>query len=520
MTTTNFFSSLRKIIGNFIIKSWIVFLAASLAQIVVYSYFFTTITFTDHTFPNVWQYTYPSFKTQAEGRWLADLLIQAGGGAGTESFQMGLAIVLQSLNGILLARWLHLRRLRDILLITLLLCFFPTFVDYFGFAVDHISFVLGDTLCIAAVIWMRHRTWISIVGAAFCYAFALSIYGPKIALISFLTIASLILEITETKKFNVKLKVHAVLHELIHALLPLVIGLAIFGLTVKLLVVNADAGRTSMNDIHAARAAINQSYLATIRFFSGDMGGLPPKIRFLPIAIILAGGSRALMLARHSCTLPGTATALLALLATPVAISATWIINYGAGQSGRLYPAHAYFFLFYLAYLLRWHQARKPALIGSIVLCWLLINLGSQRVNAIEFKSLYERAFVQRIVARVEALIPPGDLGKNPQALVVIGEIPPFAINKYIRFPPRKATSHALNSTAFAPYRQIEIINFFLGLEGVRKPTKMEQRLIVDQSRNYNAWPAKNSTFRTDNTIAVILQPYESGISITWNQNK
>lgn len=495
-------------------------LIACVVQITVYTYLFTSVTFTNHTFPNVWLYPYPSFKTQTEGRWLADLLIQATGGAGTQSFQMAVATVLQALNGILLARWLYLRRLRDILLITLLLCFFPTFLDYYSFAVDHISFVLGDTLCIAAVIWLRRRDWISIVGAAVCYASALSIYGPKIALISFLIIASLILGITEAKHSNGKLKIYAVMRELIFALLPLIIALAIFGITYKLLVVNADGMRTNVNGITEASAAFIQSYLATARFFSGAMGGLPSKIRFLPFAIILAGGARALMLAGRSRSLPGIAIVIIALFASPPAICATWIVNDQAWHPGRLYPAHAYFFLFFLAYLLRWHQARKPAWIGSIVLCWLLINLGSQQVNAIEMKSLYEQAFVQRIASRVETLIPPGNPEGEAQALVVIGELPPFESSKYIRYPTRTASPNALETNAFAAYRQVEILNFFLGYEAVRKPSEIEQKLIANQSRNVKPWPATNSTFRINNVIGVILQPYEPDISITWRQHQ
>jgi hypothetical protein len=249
------------------------------------------------------------------------------------------------------------------------------------------------------------------------------------------------------------------------------------------------------------------------------MGGLPSKIRFLPIAIILAGVARALIMAGRSRSLPGITIVVLALFAAPPAISATWIVNNEAWNSGRLYPAHAYFFLFLLAYLLRWNRARKPAMTGAVLLCWLLINLGSQQANAIEFKSLYEQAFVQRIVSRVELLMPPGNSERKPQAIVVIGELPPFAINKYIRYPMKAATSHALNSTAFARYRQVEIVNFFLGHEGVRRPTEIEQKLIINQSRNASAWPAPSSTFLIDDTIAVVLQPFKPGTQITWNEN-
>jgi hypothetical protein len=106
--------------------------------------------------------------------------------------------------------------------------------------------------------------------------------------------------------------------------------------------------------------------------------------------------------------------AALALLAAPPAICATWILNHQAWQSDRIYRAHANVLLFYLAYLLRWQRARKPAWISAALLCCLLINLGSQQVKAIAFKSLYEQAFVQRSIIRVEPLLPLEPDGRAP----------------------------------------------------------------------------------------------------------
>ncbi len=494
-------------------------LVACLAQVAVYTYFYTGITFTNHTFPNVWLYAYPSFKTQAEGRWLADLLIQAGGGAGTQSFQMAVATVLQAMNGILLSRWLQLTRRSDILLITLLLCFFPTFLDYYGFAVDHISFVLGDTLCIAAVIWLRRRTPVAIVGAGICYACSLSIYGPKIALISFLAIASLVLGITDGRRPGAKGRGLVLIRELVFALLPVLIGLALFALTLQWLVVYPAGVRTDLNDIREAATAFGRSYLSTANFFSGAMGGLPPQISLLPLALIVAGGARALGLAWRAFGPPGAALAGLALLPAPPALCATWILNHQAWQSGRLYPAHAYVLLVFLAYLLRWPHARKLAWISAALLCWLLINLGSQQVNAIEFKSLYEQAYVQRIITRVEPLLPLEPDGRAA-ALVVIGEMPTFDSSTYIRFPMAEGSSHALSSSAFAPYRQIQIVNFFLGREAVRRPTQAEQNLIVNQSRSIDVWPDVESSFITDHAVGLVLQPYKPGASITWHDDQ
>jgi hypothetical protein len=53
---------------------------------------------------------------------------------------------------------------------------------------------------------------------------------------------------------------------------------------------------------------------------------------------------------------------------------------------------------------------------------------------------------------------------------------------------------------------QLQIVNFFLGREGVRRPTQREQRLIVNQRRNTDGWPAAESSFMTDTAIGVVLQ--------------
>ena len=167
---------------------------------------------------------------------------------------------------------------------------------------------------------------------------------------------------------------------------------------------------------------------------------------------------------------PGAA---LALLAAPPAICATWIRNHQAWQSDRIYRAHAYVLLFYLAYLLRWQRARKPVWISAALLCWLLINLGSQQVKAIAFKSLYEQAFVQRSITRVEPRLPLEPDGRAT-ALDVIGERPTFESSKSIRLPMAEGSSHALSGSRCAM--------------GIRRTTSTASRLHgqPDSTRHTN----------------------------------
>ena len=63
-----------------------VFAILMLLQIAAYSYFYTSIILTNHTFPEVWLYPFPSWMTLALGRWMEDITLQAQGGSGVQPF--------------------------------------------------------------------------------------------------------------------------------------------------------------------------------------------------------------------------------------------------------------------------------------------------------------------------------------------------------------------------------------------------------------------------------------------------
>src|SRR5439155_26044881 len=85
----------------------------------------------------------PFYKTQGEGRWVADLIIWLQGGSGVQPFQMAIAVALQSLNGILFARFVGLEKRLEVFLAAAFLCLYPAFLDYYSFAMDHITLVIG-----------------------------------------------------------------------------------------------------------------------------------------------------------------------------------------------------------------------------------------------------------------------------------------------------------------------------------------------------------------------------------------
>src|SRR5262249_41683860 len=130
-----------------------VFVALLALQVISYGYLFTTLIFTDHTFPQSWVFSYPSHRTLKLGRWFNDLVIWFQGGSGVQPFQMAVSVMLRTLNSILFARFLGLDRRLDVLLGAALLCLYPAVLDNYSFTPESIMFALGDTFALVGIIY-------------------------------------------------------------------------------------------------------------------------------------------------------------------------------------------------------------------------------------------------------------------------------------------------------------------------------------------------------------------------------
>jgi hypothetical protein len=125
----------------------------------------------------------------------------------------------------------------------------------------------------------------------------------------------------------------------------------------------------------------------------------------MPLMIIVAGASVAAASALLAWGGLATLLVLISVFLSPAAINATWIINKEAWPTpGRLYTAYAYFFLFYLSFLLQWRPSRKIIEFTTLAMIYLFFTLASQQANALELKTAYETSFINRIVQRVEPI--------------------------------------------------------------------------------------------------------------------
>jgi Glucosyl transferase GtrII len=483
-------------------------------QLITYSYFFSTIVFTNHTFPNSWVYPYPSFKTQGEGRWFADMIIWIQGGSGVQSFQMYLAVALQSINGILFANFLGIKRRLEILLVAAFLCLYPAFLDYYSFSVDHITFVIGDTLALSGITLCKDRPH-SVKNAVVCSIFfvlSLASYQPKIALISLLCLLYLLTKIVDAGN-SALFSWRKSLQTISYAACIFFGACLLYFISIKLTITTDIGSRTHINTLSEISAVTFSSFGAFIRYYTVESDYLPWRLRWLPLIGICAGALTLINRARKRHPAVGLLICVLLLL-IPIALQSSYIINNVSWRSaGRLTFANGYALLFLLASPLTLNSlnALFRGLLATFI--YFFIVIGTQESNAAAFKTIYDLNMLNRVAARIETVAE--NLYQKQYALVVIGHYPDFDRSRYIRSPNARNIPH-VSSYAFEIYRQPQILDYFFGQYILVEPTVKQVQKAIASSKNRQPWPAKESVYALNDEIIVLtLEKYRPGIPVT-----
>ncbi len=480
----------------------IIFVGAYLLTYAVYSYLFTAIIFTDHTLPNVWVYPYPSFKTRQEGRWFADIIIQVFGGSGVPSFQMIVAVGIQIINAFLFAKLINIRQSSRLFLIAAFLSLHPAFLDYYCFSIDHISFALGDSLALVGVLALDRisdrRAGLAL--ASFCFVLTLATYGPKIALIGTLLLSWCMLRPDVDRVLT--------------ALSVFLAGLVVYYITVKLTVTAGETYRNHINSLGEVAHQLVVAYPETIKDFTSRVDYLPRLLSFLPSAAIVLGLAGLIVKTWRD---GGTTTALIStalMLGFPVALRLSYLVDDQTWQnSGRILTPHAYFLLFTLASMWSMQLARRLGSCVVAVLVYYFAVLGTEEANAAVIKNTFEVSKINRIVMRVEDIAP--DIYEHKFPIVIIGAMKFQPEASLIRFSNSLYGSQFSKET-FAPYRQVGILNYFLGQREVVPPDQSQIDSVETGAAGRRPWPAPDSVYLQDGVIVVLLEPYRPDAPITW----
>jgi len=503
-------------ITDWLKRRWCVMLVLLVLQCICYTYFLTVPLLSNHTFPNVWLNDYPSYRTTSEGRWLADLVILFQGSSGVQSFQFACAVLLQAVNGLLLCDLLGIRKGVERFVLAGVLCLYPSFLDYYSFACDHMTFVLGDTLClVGSLVWLRVPNGIlRIVIPSILYGFSIAAYGPKIALVLLLAGVAVLIRIQE---YRIGPNTSSVLKDLISSAATVFFSVAGYWMTLKLTVIFDAGPRTHINSLAEMLPEIKSAYNSVSTYYASGVGGFPPKIVWFPSGVIAAGSAcLVLRAANNGFACLAITLAILALI--PLMLWAPWIINDQSPVNvARIAAANGYAFVVFLGSMIRYIRPEWTGKLSAFVTLYFFIILATQQNNAAGIKSIYEGNIINRILGRCDEVNRTQEGAETPA--VFVGNYPPFEVLKYVKYPPQHLI-HQISSSAFAPYRQIETLNFLTGKNTFRKPTMEEVKAARGACLNRKPWPHSESVFMSGNILVVLLQPCIPGIQTTWDQSR
>lgn len=484
-----------------------VFLACYLLTLVIYSYFVTDVLFANHTLPNAWIYDYPSVKTTFEGRWFADILIRVFGGAGIQPLAMLLGAAIQAANGIVFAHLLGIKSRRDTFLITAFLCLHPAFLDYYSFTGDHIHFTAGDTMALLGVVVLsRSGRVMPVVVAGLLFMLCLAAYQPKIALVALLLAFSVLLAASD------KDRSFASMVEIVgKAAAAFLLGVG-FYLATSAHVIGADSlGRTDVNGLPEIWAQAVMSYPRLYAALTVHVDYMPAALAWLPGVLVVVGALYVLAAAvRNGAAMAGLVVLVLAVLPPLVFLSS--VLNENTWTAaGRVNTPQAYYVLFFAGVLLlKSSVLRIPVAISLALMTYFFALVGAQENNAAALKSIYDVNRVNRIVARVEPL-----LSDETMPIAVFGHMPRSGGGRYRQFPNEYFRPH-IASEMFVEYRQVEILNFFVGREAFVAPTPKELQAARAGLEGRKPWPDPSSVFVEDGVVVVLLERERADMPVTW----
>jgi hypothetical protein len=502
-----------------------VFAALLALQVISYGYLFTTLIFTNHTFPQSWVSSYPTHRTLGFGRWFHDLVIWFQGGSGVQPFQMAVSVTLQALNGILFARFLGLERRLDVLLGAALLCLYPAFLDYYGVASENITLAIGDTFALLGILYCANtaRSAKNAAVSGMLFVLSLASYQPKIALVGLLCICYVAVSIAGHEQRDA-VPMKEVIRRWAYISLVFVGACLVYFVSAELTMTHsiratasttdstATATRTYINSIPEVLLMTRDSYGSFLGSYTVGSDYLPRWLGFLP-ALGIALGSLALLHRAHRRHMAGVVMVAGLLLLIPITIRASYILNkYSWEDTGRIVFVNGYALLFFVSCALQAPRLRKFMLGMLVIFLYCLVIVATQESNAAAFKTVYDLNMINRIASRIETVVE--DLYQTKHALVVIGRYPTFARCRYVRNP--NSSNHAhVQTFAFTARRQPWILNYFFGRDVLLRPTPEQVKTAVASAEGRRPWPAKESVYTLDDIIVVVMDKSSPGMTPT-----
>ncbi len=400
---------------------------------------------------------------------------------------------------------------------------YPAFFDYYSFTIDHITFALGDTLALAGVLAMS-RIQIrmkNLIISVVLFTLSIASYQPKISQIAVLLIIWCLVQFLEiSSKGQSTGQNHLNLIKSLSligvAAYTFILSVVVYYFIFKLTAASLDNGpRGNINDLGVMMMEILRAYPETWRNFMSRVEYLPPPLAFLPGISIIFGIVLYIWALRKTLILAFIAGVLVLIM--PIALQLTYVINSQAWTgAGRILSSHAFLFSFFLLQFQKKQNFRYFGVALLILFSYFFFIVTSQGANHAAMKSIYDIEKINRVVYRIEQAVP--DLYQYPRSLIVFGSLKSHNLDGLQWLKPDPYKAHTATDT-FAPYRQVNILNFFLGKDILKAPTKNEIDKALMSIKDRRPWPAIESVFLDGDAIVVLLEYPYNGQDVTWTRD-
>jgi hypothetical protein len=402
----------------------------------------------------------------------------------------------------------------------------PFITDYYAFGGDHLVLVLGDTFIILAFLLVRRKptSVLRFAAAVFLVQLGISCYQPKIGLLATLWLLIFFSRLVEWDGTAVFLR--RIGRELSISGALILCGAALYFAILKL--TQFWFGNPALGNTHAeyrlsmarvadlipeAQKVMQNTYEI---LFASDFFGYAFKmlLGMLLVLFLISLSFRIIVRAeRPGLKILAPCLLISGICLLPFALHAAYMVSPQSYFAGRFLMPIAYLTAFLPLMLLKMVR-RKPALqwpvVGIILfVCCRFVLIDADDGHLARLRTTYEFQFASKLASRIELSLPATP--HEHYALVVIGQPPlPALLNPVVD------SKSNLNARSFIQFRDVEMLNFFLGRNLLSYPNRDQVNRALRSASHLSIWPEKESIGVEEEIIVVELErPHQNVMTTT-----
>lgn len=515
---------LQKIERRYVYIFFIVFFL----NIMAYGLIIGELIYTNHSFPNIWQQPFPSYRS-LEGRWTHDLIYLFQGRSGIVFFQTLIAIFIQILAGILFAVALNRKGDASLIISASIVSLMPYVNDYYGFPGDSIMFAVGDLLAVTGVL-IPKKNIKYVLASAFVFQLSIACYQPKIATICAISASYSLFLFADWDGSEENIKV--ILRSIMLLAAACLAGAGMYFLVLKSLYI-LDLIPSSEHFARRLSVASLDQIPKHIKFVIKDIyqrlftpeAIIPQYVKYITVMVSFISICISIVYIAILKTAQYLRVMVLIFIATTLvflicSVDMTFILSpnsYWYSGSGRFRTTFGFMIaaMIMMAIKTGRNYYNNIALIAVTVMVHSYIVTNASINQQARLNNIVEFAYVNRILSRIESQ--PGFDYNKKYNIVVFGYLPLLMIPPQFVGAPTDTFVSNLSNTSFILYRQTEMLNWFAGKQTFTILTNEQLDKAKDYASTHNPYPADDSIrLFEDGLIVVILEKYYPGMVHTW----